>query len=66
LEWILFYPPNAAGWTGSKSWIDSSTLMTRMRLLEITFEDSEVTSKPKEKEDINTENLSKKMQASID
>jgi uncharacterized protein (DUF1800 family) len=29
---VLFYPPNVAGWPGGKSWIDSSSLMVRMRL----------------------------------
>src|SRR5690606_21155468 len=29
---VLFYPPNVAGWPGGKSWIDSSSLMMRMRL----------------------------------
>jgi uncharacterized protein (DUF1800 family) len=29
---ILFYPPNVAGWPGGKTWIDSSTLMMRMRI----------------------------------
>lgn len=29
---VLFYPPNVAGWPGGKSWIDSSTLLLRMRL----------------------------------
>ncbi|RYZ00053.1 MAG: DUF1800 domain-containing protein [Chitinophagaceae bacterium] len=29
---VLFYPPNVAGWPGGRTWIDSSTLMTRMRL----------------------------------
>jgi len=29
---ILFYPPNVAGWPGDKNWIDSSTLMLRMRI----------------------------------
>ena len=28
----LFFPPNVAGWTGGRSWIDSSTLLTRMKL----------------------------------
>jgi uncharacterized protein (DUF1800 family) len=65
---ILFYPPNVAGWAGGKSWIDSSTLMTRMKLPEIIFRDSEITFHPKDDGDVNTENLSKKlkqMQASI-
>lgn len=28
----LFYPDNVAGWKGGKSWIDSNTLMFRMKL----------------------------------
>ena len=29
---MLFYPPNVAGWPGGKNWIDSSSLMFRLRL----------------------------------
>ncbi len=29
---ILFYPPNVAGWPGGKTWIDSSSLLLRMRI----------------------------------
>lgn len=29
---VLFYPPNVAGWPGGKNWIDSSSLMLRMRI----------------------------------
>lgn len=29
---ILFYPPNVAGWPGGRSWIDSSSLMFRLRI----------------------------------
>ncbi|MFZ4057727.1 MAG: DUF1800 domain-containing protein [Ferruginibacter sp.] len=29
---ILFFPPNVAGWPGGKNWIDSSTLLLRLRL----------------------------------
>ncbi|TWR24239.1 DUF1800 domain-containing protein [Mucilaginibacter achroorhodeus] len=29
---VLFYPPNVAGWPGGKSWIDSSSLMTRLKI----------------------------------
>jgi hypothetical protein len=32
---ILFYPPNVAGWPGGQNWIDSSSLMFRMRLPQI-------------------------------
>ncbi len=66
---ILFYPPNVAGWSGGKNWIDSSTLLTRMKLPEIIFEAAEVTFKPKDDGDVNTEYLSKKVnriQAKID
>ena len=28
----LFFPPNVAGWPGGKHWIDSSTLMIRLKL----------------------------------
>ena len=29
---LLFYPPNVAGWPGGSSWINSSTLLTRINL----------------------------------
>ena len=66
---ILFYPPNVAGWAGGKNWIDSSTLLTRMKLPEIIFKAAEVTFKPKDDGDVNTEFLNKrvnKIQAKID
>ncbi|MEO8664630.1 MAG: DUF1800 domain-containing protein [Ignavibacteria bacterium] len=37
---ILFNPPNVAGWAGGKSWIDSSSLMQRLKLPEIIFHSS--------------------------
>ncbi|MEA5461162.1 DUF1800 domain-containing protein [Arcicella sp. LKC2W] len=58
---VLFYPPNVAGWSGGKNWIDSSTLMTRMKLPEIIFKDSEINIRLKDDGDVNTENLSKKL-----
>ena len=30
---ILFYPPNVAGWPGGSSWINSSTLLSRINFL---------------------------------
>lgn len=66
---ILFYPPNVAGWAGGKNWIDSSTLLARMKLPELIFKASEVTFKPKDDGDVNTEYLSKRVnriQAKID
>lgn len=32
---VLFYPPNVAGWPGGRSWIDSSSLMFRLRVPQI-------------------------------
>jgi len=29
---VLFYPPNVAGWPGGRNWIDSSSLMFRMKI----------------------------------
>ena len=58
---ILFYPPNVAGWPGGKNWIDSSTLLTRMKLPETIFKAAEVTFKPKDDGDVNTEYLSKRV-----
>jgi uncharacterized protein (DUF1800 family) len=31
----LFYPPNVAGWPGGRNWIDSSSLMFRMRVPQV-------------------------------
>jgi uncharacterized protein (DUF1800 family) len=32
---VLFYPPSVAGWPGGKSWIDSSSLLLRLRFPQI-------------------------------
>ncbi|MDB5136967.1 MAG: hypothetical protein JWP37_3570 [Mucilaginibacter sp.] len=29
---ILFYPPNVAGWPGGRNWVDSSSLMYRLKI----------------------------------
>jgi uncharacterized protein (DUF1800 family) len=44
---MLFNPPNVAGWKGGKSWIDSSSLMMRMRLPEIFYYDKEFMAQAK-------------------
>lgn len=44
---ILFNPPNVAGWKGGKSWIDSSSLMMRMRLPGIFYYDKEFLAQAK-------------------
>ncbi|MGF7230022.1 DUF1800 domain-containing protein [Arachidicoccus sp.] len=44
---VLFYPPNVAGWPGGKDWIDSSTLLFRMRLPQIMYASEEFNIRPK-------------------
>ncbi|MFT3826762.1 MAG: DUF1800 domain-containing protein [Chitinophagaceae bacterium] len=48
---ILFYPPNVAGWPGGKNWIDSSSLMLRMRIPQMFFATEELNMKPKDDDD---------------
>ena len=48
---ILFYPPNVAGWPGGKNWIDSSTLMMRMRIPQMLNDRDDFNVKPKDDDD---------------
>ena len=48
---MLFYPPNVAGWPGGKTWIDSSSLMMRMRLPQLINDEDELNVKPKDDDD---------------
>lgn len=48
---MLFYPPNAAGWPGGKAWIDSSTLMLRLRLPQLMSDKDEMNIAPKTDDD---------------
>jgi uncharacterized protein (DUF1800 family) len=48
---ILFYPPNVAGWPGGKSWIDSSTLMLRLRIPQIITANESISIRPKRDDD---------------
>lgn len=48
---MLFYPPNVAGWPGGKTWIDSSTLMMRMRIPRLINDEDEMNVKPKDDDD---------------
>jgi len=48
---ILFYPPNVAGWPGGKSWIDSSSLMFRLRLPQLIHDDESINLSPKSDDD---------------
>ncbi|HTB99503.1 MAG TPA: DUF1800 domain-containing protein [Ferruginibacter sp.] len=49
---VLFYPPNVAGWPGGKNWIDSSTLMLRLRLPQIITDNDVVNIVPKTDDDV--------------
>ncbi len=39
---IVFNPPNVGGWVSGKKWIDSSSIMFRMKLPEIIFKSSDI------------------------
>jgi uncharacterized protein (DUF1800 family) len=49
---ILFYPPNVAGWPGGKTWIDSSSLMLRLRIPQILAANDIMDIKPKTDDDV--------------
>jgi len=49
---MLFYPPNVAGWPGGRNWIDSSSLMYRMRLPQLLHDDQDFSAKPKDDDDV--------------
>ncbi len=48
---LLFYPPNVAGWPGGKNWIDSSSLMMRMRIPKLINDVDVMNVKPKDDDD---------------
>jgi len=48
---LLFYPPNVAGWPGGKTWIDSSSLMMRMRIPMMMNDTDEMNVRPKTDDD---------------
>jgi uncharacterized protein (DUF1800 family) len=49
---ILFYPPNVAGWPGGKNWIDSSSLMLRLRIPQILSANDIMDIRPKTDDDV--------------
>ncbi len=48
---VLFYPPNVAGWPGGKNWIDSSSLMFRLRLPQLLSGKEALKLRPKSDDD---------------
>ena len=49
---VLFYPPNVAGWSGGKNWIDSSSLMLRLRIPQILTANEAMDIMPKADDDV--------------
>jgi len=48
---LLFFPPNVAGWPGGRSWIDSASLMMRLRLPGLITEKDSLQLQPKPDDD---------------
>ncbi len=48
---VLFYPPNVAGWPGGQNWIDSSSLMARMRIPKMLADEDVLNVTPKDDDD---------------
>ena len=65
---VLLYPPNVAGWSGGRNWIDSSSLLFRLQLPALMFSGKESTISAKKDGDVNTEYQSRKrsFKATID
>lgn len=67
---VLFFPPNVAGWAGGKNWIDSSTLMLRMRLPSVILNNGEIenTNNSDDPEDVvmaNSEQKNEKFNTTV-
>jgi uncharacterized protein (DUF1800 family) len=50
---VLLNPPNVAGWPGGRAWIDSSSLLFRMRLPQVLYYDKTLDFSPKDEFDEN-------------
>ncbi|MFN0174671.1 MAG: DUF1800 family protein [Saprospiraceae bacterium] len=48
---ILFYPPNVAGWPGGRNWIDSSSLMLRLRIPQLLYANQDLDVRGKTDDD---------------
>lgn len=54
---MLLNPPNVAGWAGGQDWIDSSSLLFRMKLPETIYKVYTVTIEAKEEGDVTKKNI---------
>lgn len=50
---VLFFPPNVAGWPGGRQWIDSSSLILRMRIPRLIFDEEEFAVRAKDDDDVS-------------
>lgn len=57
-QW-LFNPPNVAGWAGERAWIDSSSLMLRLKIPSLIKNDETIDLKPKSNDDVQMGNMEK-------
>ncbi|MFN8353391.1 MAG: DUF1800 domain-containing protein [Spirosomataceae bacterium] len=57
---VVFYPPNVAGWPGGQNWIDSSSLLFRMKIPEFFFKSTQVNIAAKDDGDPDNEELTRK------
>jgi len=54
---VMLNPPNVAGWPGGRSWIDSSTLMYRLRLPEVLLQNADTIFEAKAEFDVQQPNF---------
>jgi uncharacterized protein (DUF1800 family) len=45
---MLFFPPNVSGWAGGKIWIDSSSLMFRLKIASLILNEGHIDVVPKD------------------
>ncbi|MFY9243816.1 MAG: DUF1800 domain-containing protein [Polaribacter sp.] len=59
---VLMKPPNVAGWKTGRNWIDSNTIVTRLRLPSVLLNNTEITYSDKgDEESITTDFSAKKL-----
>lgn len=70
LDQVLFFPPNVAGWPGGKAWIDSSSLMLRMRIPQLIVDRGDLDVHSKDDDDqqmgVKSMNQARILAANID
>jgi hypothetical protein len=62
---ILLYPPSVAGWPGGTNWIDSSSLLLRMRLPQLVAMAEPFELATPQDDDLNMGNMQKSMGAGL-